>query len=284
MQVGALHHDILADDLVLEHRQRIHHAAQCGSGQQPRVTHCGDADVLQLQRAHQRRGLARPHAQAHVHNQRLGHAFRDLGDVFLRQQRVGIHHVGAGLGIHIEAADCLIDAVRTRGIGTRHDDEIIVAARIDRGLDLLHHFLSGDTRLAGHVTAAFGPHLVLDHQRRHAGLLKSAHDKVHGHRIAVTGVGIGAQQQVRAVGESPRIVQIFIEGHHTAVGPAHAAFGHACTGNRRGLESRLLDQPHAVAVIDAGLDQDFLLVDQFLELLASARHGALLRINECRRL
>ena len=162
--------------------------------------------------------------------------------------------------------------MRSGGIGARHDDKIMVAARVHRGLDLLHHFLGGYAGLAGHVAAALGPHLVFDHQCRHAGFLKGAHHKVHGHRIAVTSVSIGAQQQVRAIRQAPRVIQILLEGHHTAVSPAHAALRHAGAGDRRRLETRALDQPYAVAIVDAGLDEDLIAVHQILELLASAGH------------
>ena len=63
-------------------------------------------------------------------------------------------------------------------------------------------------------------------------------------------------------------------GMTIAVGPAHAALRDAGARYRRGLEARALDEPHAVAVVDAGLDQDFRLVDELLEPPSFAAHDS----------
>ena len=77
------------------------------------------------------------------------------------------------------------------------------------------------------MTAALRPHLVLEHERRHTGFLEGAHDEVHGHRIAVARVGVSAQQQFSAIGKAARVIEILVESHDAAIGPAHAALGNA---------------------------------------------------------
>ena len=110
----------------------------------------------------------------------LVNAVRDLLDVLGRQQGVGEHEVGAGLGVEIEPPDRFIDAVDGDGVGSRLDGEMGIGAGVGRRLDLLDHLIGADDLLAGHMPAAFRPHLVLDHDAGEAGILEGA-DRRHRH-------------------------------------------------------------------------------------------------------
>jgi len=180
----------------------------------------------------------------------------------------------SGFGIQVEAADRLVDVVGARRVGARDDDEIGIEARIARRLHLLYHFFRRNHALARHVAAALGPHLVLEHDRRHARLLEGARREIDAHRVAVTGVGIRAQQQVGAVGEAPRIADVLFQPHHAAVRPAQAALRRAGSGDGARLETEVLGEARAVAVVDAGGNQDFGSIDELSELppLAFAGH------------
>ena len=124
--------------------------------------------------------------------------FAIVADVVGRHRRVGEQQVRAGFGVEVEAPDRFGEAVRRQHVGARLDDEIGIDARVRRGADLLHHLLGGDHFLALQVAAALRPHLVLEHQAGHARALERAHRVMHVDRIAVAGVGVGEQQEIRA--------------------------------------------------------------------------------------
>ena len=123
------------------------------------------------------------------------------------------------------------------------------------------------------MAAALGPHLILEHQCRHAGFLEGAYHEMHIHRVTVASVGIGAQQQfVAAIGEIARVVKIDFKGHHAAVGPTQPTLRHARARNGAHLETCRLHQPRAVTIKHPGRNDNPRLFQQLPELFSLACH------------
>ena len=84
-------------------------------------------------------------------------------------------HVGAGFHEKLAALDRGFDAVDAGGVGARGDEQIGIAPRVERGLDLGQHLLDRDDLLARQIAAAVGKHLVAEEQAGDAGSLEGAH-------------------------------------------------------------------------------------------------------------
>ncbi len=181
---------------------------------------------------------------------------------------------GAGLGIKIEAADCLFDAENRSRVGPCLDDEAGVAARLGSGADLLGTFFGRDDLLAGEVTAALGPHLVFEHEPREAGALEALDGEVNIDGIAIAGIAIGLQRDSAACRKRRRGTQIFLIAHDAEIGPAKIGLAEPGTGNPSCLESHALDEASAEAVIDARHDEDFGRGYQVAHDLSGTRHGS----------
>ena len=166
--------------------------------------------------------------------------------------------------------------MRGQHIGARLDDEIRIDARLGGRMDLLHHFVGGDHFLATHVAAALRPYLVFEHQARDAGALERAHGVISVERIAVAGVAIGEQSQIRAAGYRARGGNIFFEPHQTDVRLAEARLAHSTPGNECGRVAELADEPGAESVEYAGENEDVGRFDQRTQALAGTCHSSLL--------
>ena len=91
----------------------------------------------------------------------------------------GLRHVGAGVHEQLAALDRGVEAFDAGGIGAAGDEEVGIAAGIERGLDLGQHLLDRDHLLAGQIAAAIGKHLVADEDAGDAGGLEGAHHLPH---------------------------------------------------------------------------------------------------------
>ena len=127
-------------------------------------------------------------------------------------------------------------------------------ARLDRGADLGDELGARDHLLAIEVAAALGRHLVLDVDRRHAARLVFAHGARHVELVAVAGVGIGDQRDADRARHDRRVVDHLAHGEQAEVGVATRGRS-AGAGHVDGLETGLLDQARADAVVGAGGDQ-----------------------------
>src|SRR5689334_18107889 len=63
--------DLAGVERFAQEREPALHAAKRARGEEPRIDHDGDAEVLQLLRRKQRRRRALPNAESHVHAERL---------------------------------------------------------------------------------------------------------------------------------------------------------------------------------------------------------------------
>jgi len=133
-----------------------------------RVDHQREAELGHpLQR--QRRGAP---ALGPVEHQRR-HALQ-LGrhplDVGLRRRRLDEQQVGAGRGVGAGPVDRIVDAGDGDRVGARDEHQVRVAPRRHGGAQLAHHLVGPDQRLAAHVPALLGHHLVLELVRYTTGL------------------------------------------------------------------------------------------------------------------
>ena len=150
-----------------------------------------------------------------------------------------------------------------------------IGAGIGRRLDLLDHLIGADDLLAGHMPAAFRPHLVLDHDAGEAGILEGADDEMYVQGIAVAGIGIGREQEIGAGGDRPARPEVLLEAHDPHVGPSEIALRQAGARDRPGPEPGLLHQPGTVAVVNPWSEQDLRGLDEVHELAALAGHFGL---------
>jgi len=100
--------------------------------------------------------------------------------------------------------------------------------------------------------AALRPHLVLEHQAGHTRALERAHRVMNVDRIAVPGVGVGEQQQIRAQRDRARGGDVFFQAHQPHVGLAKPRLADSAAGDEGGGVTHFRDQPRAEAVEHAG--------------------------------
>ena len=78
--------------------------------------------------------------------------------------------VGARFHTGDRAFDGRVQPLDRQRVGARHDDEVLVGARVDGGADAVDHLLLRDDLLARPMAATLGADLVLDVDRRRAEL------------------------------------------------------------------------------------------------------------------
>jgi hypothetical protein len=168
-----------------EHRCRVLHRLGGGEQQRQRRDDEPEAEVGQLGRREQ----GRPTGLHHVGHQRAARQRRgdglQLGDALgsLHEQR--IHAAVTG---HPRPLDGLLQPRGGPGVGAGRDEDVrsVVAGGPELGQPLppRHHLL------ARHVTAALGPHLVLEEQPGRPGLLPQRDRADRVERVAVPRVGV----------------------------------------------------------------------------------------------
>ena len=77
-------------------------------------------------------------------------------------RRLDEERVRTGLAVCERARDRVLEPDRLPGVGPRDDDEVAVAARLDRRTQLPDLLGDGDHPLAAHVAAALRPDLILE--------------------------------------------------------------------------------------------------------------------------
>ena len=92
------------------------------------------------------------------------------------------------------------------GVGARGDEQIGIAARVERGLELGQHLLDRDDLLAGQIAAAIGKHLVAEEQAGDAGGLEGPHHLPHIVDPAEAGVGIDVDRNFNRVADAAVMV------------------------------------------------------------------------------
>ena len=197
-----------------------------GTEGRERVQHNGNIRRFQLfggvQRCGAELGDVRQDRRLHAGGEQLVHL--QFSDGFRE------HHVGTGL----DARGCTLQgglqALDCQGVGTRHDHEAVIGARIHGGLDAVDHFLLGHDFFVGAMTAALGAHLVFDMDGGGAELDHRLDGTRHVERRgAETGVHVHQQRQVAHVGNAAHVGEHVIQAGDTQVRHAEGAGGYTAT-------------------------------------------------------
>ena len=148
-----------------------------------------------------------------------------------------------------------VQALDRGRVGAGDEQQVRVAPGGDRGLDLAHHLLDADHRLAAHVPAPLGRHLVLEVQPGDPGLLVGRHGAQHVDRVAVAGVRVGdapGPPRRRRSGGRCRSSRC---AEQADVRAAEQGGGAAEAGHVDHVEAGLLDQPRGERVVRPGREQ-----------------------------
>src|SRR5262249_4699850 len=161
-----------------------------------------------------------------------------------------------------------------------HADELLGIKPLRHcGPDLGLHGFRWNDLLAGHVTAALGPSLVLekDRARTHAFVgLNGVHGVLD---VAVTVVDIDQNRHIAGRDDVAHGCRAVGEALEAAVGHAMARTGDREAADEHGVESGPLDQQRAQRIVGAGNDEQSPLRDGSVERLpktSSTAHGGLL--------
>ena len=226
-----------------------------------RVHHHGEAHFLQFSRRQNWRG---PAFDVVGHGRRV-----DLGRDGAHLLNVGRgldkHHVGTDFAKYLAALNRRFQAVHRVGVGAGHDDEIRVGARIQRRFQLGNHFGRFHHRLAGHVAAALGRHLILDEHAGQPGALIGAHGARHIDDIAKAGVAIAEQRQCRGIANAGVEIGHLGHGQLAGVGSAQQCCGgRIAAGGQRG-EPGLFGNAGAQSIVHPGEIEDLGCFDKLPE-------------------
>ena len=173
---------------------------------------------------------------------------RELAVLVERRERFGEDHVGAGRDVALGALDrggLPFDGVR---VGARHDDEGIVAAAVDGGLDAIGHLVRADQRLAGTVTAALGLHLVFQVHAAGTGTAQLAGRAGDVESRAPTGVGVDEQRQLGRAGDAAHVFADVVETGDAEIGKSERGIRNAGTRQVQSAKPGTLRQQSAVGV------------------------------------
>ena len=102
--------------------------------------------------------------------------------------------VGPGRQISVGAAEGLVQAMHVARIGARQDEGVGFHLALCGRADLRLHLGRGDDVLAGHVAAALGRHLILEHDRRDAQPLVTVQ---HVHDVLDVAIAVVAVDEHR---------------------------------------------------------------------------------------
>ena len=107
-----------------------------------------------------------------------------------------------------------------RRIGARHDDELVVGARIDGGFHAVDHFSGRHDFLARPVAATLLADLVFQMHGRHARLDERTHGARDVECAAPAGVDVDEQRQVGCIGDAARVDQHVVHRADAEIGDA----------------------------------------------------------------
>ena len=173
-----------------------HVGDRAGGGEQrrDRVDHEREAELADAVERELRRLAAVDPVE---HERHVGEGGGDRLDLLLGLRRLDEQRVGARLAVAPRALERAVEALDRARVGAGDDQQLAVAARLDRGAHLLDHLGRVDHLLALHVAAALRRDLVLDVQRGDAGRGVLAHRAHDVERVAVAVVGVGDQRHAR---------------------------------------------------------------------------------------
>src|SRR5262249_26869465 len=203
---------------------------------------------------------------------------RDAFKLLDALRRLHEDRLRAGVDVALGAPQRLVDAEHGARVGAHADERLGIKPLRHRGPDLgLHDFRWNDL-LAGHMTAAFGPSLVLekDRTRTHAFVGLNGVDGVLD--VAVTVVNIDQTRHIAGRNDVAHRCRDVGEALEPDVGHAIAPTGDREAADKHGVESGLLDQQRAQRIVGAGNDEQSPLRDGSVECLAktsSTAHGGL---------
>src|SRR6202034_3127360 len=97
-------------------------------------------------------------------------------------------------------------------IGARHDDKLLIGARVDRRFDAIHHFPLGDDFLARTMAATLRLDLILDVQAACAELGERPHGARNVECPAPAGVRVHQQRQRTDIGNAANVDEHIVHG------------------------------------------------------------------------
>ena len=193
----------------------------------------------------------------------VGELGRDGLDLGLARRGLDEEHVGARVLVATRARSIAAGRPSTaRGVGPGDDHEVGRLPGRDRGADLREHLVGRDDLLALHVPAPLGRHLVLDVQRRHAGLLVLLHGPHDVDRVAEAGVGVGDDGQRAGPCDAAGVVDHLRHRHEPDVGTAEHRRGRSEPRHVGRVEPRLLDEAGAERVVHTRCEHGIARVEQ----------------------
>ena len=126
------------------------------------------------------------------------------------------------------------------GVGAADDHEVVVAARVGGGADLLGVLLGGNDALALEVAALLRPLLIFEDDPRHPGLHALAHRARDVERVAVPRVHVGHERHIDRRDDGAHAVEHLGGGEQAVVGCAEGGRGEAEPGREQGVEAGAL--------------------------------------------
>ena len=110
--------------------------------------------------------------------------------------------IGTGCGVDFGALECGLESLACAGVGPGDDHGVLVAAGVNRGVDLLHHFSRADHLLSVEMPAALRGDLVLQLDTSGPSTFQDAHRPGDRDRITEAGVRVDDKGQVDRVRHS----------------------------------------------------------------------------------
>src|SRR5262252_1259666 len=204
---------------------------------------------------------------------------RDAFELLDALRRLHEDRLCAGVDVALGAPQRLVEAEHGARVGAHADERLGIKPLRHGGPDLgLHDFRWNDL-LAGHMTAALGPGLVLEKDRARTHPFVGL-NRVHGVLdVAVTVVDIDQNRHIAGRDDVAHGCRDVGEALEADVGHAIARTGDREAADEHGVESGPLDQQRAQRIVGAGNDEQSPLRDGSVERLpktSSTAHGGLL--------
>jgi hypothetical protein len=170
--------------------------------------------------------------------------------------RLGEDRVGTGIDERLRAVGRGVEPLGGADVGARHDEEVRVAARVDRGADALDRGVLVDDLLAVEVPAALRVDLVLDVGAGEPGVLELLDAAGHVHRLAEAGVGVDDRRQLGHAGDLLAPARDLAQGREADIGQPKVGREHGAR-HVDAVEALALDESRRERVEGAGELQQF---------------------------
>ncbi|CFM03260.1 Uncharacterised protein [Bordetella pertussis] len=200
-----------------------------------------------------------------IDQQRLAQQLRQLAHLVLVDDRLDEQDVRARLGETPGALDGGVETLDSARVGAGDDEEILVAPRVGRRLDLRHHLGQRRHALAGEVAAALGKHLVFQLDGIGPGALQHPHGMPYIDRVAEAGVGVDDQGQLDRIADARGRVGHVAQADDAQVRRAVMHVGQARAGQVDRLEPLVRHDPGAHRVERARHQHAIALRDPFAQ-------------------